>query len=143
MNVNPYAPGNANARVNRTPLVLAAIGAWAAAGYWALLTALLVFGAAMGSVSGLHVILPVVLIGFYAYRGVQMFKGDRRAARALLWLHGLGGIIAVLNVMSASGLLVVLQGVKVVIHIFGVVTVLMARRTLDAMVASGDALPMD
>ncbi len=131
--MNPYEPPRAvaveNARpVSKTPLLLAALGAWGAAAYWALLTALLAFGAAMGSVGATNLILPVILIALYATRGVQMLKGEARAIRSLLWLHGVGGVVAVMQVATSQGFFVALQAVKVVVHVFGIVTVLMARR---------------
>jgi hypothetical protein len=117
---------------NRTPFILAGIAAVLASLYWAGLTLLILVSVAGGAVSPTQVILPVVLILLYAWRGVQLFKGDPAAARRILWLHGLGGIMALIGAFSQTGLIVVLQGVKVVIHVFGVATALWAIRTSDA-----------
>lgn len=132
---NPYEPPRAavveetrERAGSRTTLLLAALGAWAASLYWAALTALIAFGAAMGSVSPTQVILPVVLIGLYAVRGFQIMKGQQRAIRSLMWLHGVGGVFACFQVVTSSGFFVALQAVKVLIHLFGIVTVLMARK---------------
>jgi hypothetical protein len=125
MNQNPYqppaayAPSAAAAGGNRGAFVLAAIGAWFAGVYWAAITLLIVLGMAMGSGSGLQLVLPCVLIGLYAVRGYQIFNGDPNAARRIIWLHGVGCIAAVLQVMQGHGFLVMLQGFKVVVHIFG------------------------
>lgn len=113
---------------NRTPFLLAAIGSAVASLYWAGLTALIAFGAAFGSVSAAQVILPCVLIGLYAWRAIQIFKGDPDAARRVLWLHGLGGATAILQIATGGTFMLVLQGIKLVIHIFGGVTAYQASR---------------
>jgi hypothetical protein len=140
MNRNPYqapqppqAPGPPGyppgaAAVNRTPFVLAAVGAGLASVYWAALTLLIGLGVALGSGSVTQVIVPGILIVLYAMRGWQIFKGDPNAARRILWLHGVGGVVAIMQMMQGSGLLVALQGVKVVIHVFGGVTAYLAQR---------------
>ncbi len=117
---------------NRTPFILAGVAAALASLYWAGLTLLILSSVAGGAVSPTQVILPLVLIALYAWRGVQLFKGDPAAARKILWLHGLGGIMALIGAFSQTGLIVVLQGVKVAIHAFGVATALWAIRTSDA-----------
>ena len=73
-------------------------------------------------------IQPCVLIGLYALRGYQLFKGDPAAATRVLWLHGIGGLMAILNIFSGSALLVVLQSIKLAIHVFGAVTAYLAQR---------------
>ena len=137
MNPNPYQPPNAQGPLpyapggpppDRTMFVLAAVGAGLASAYWAGLTLLIGLGAAYGSVSGFQAILPIVLIVLYAVRGVQIFKGDPAAARRILWLHGIGAISAVIQIGSGGGLFVVLQGIKILIHIFGGVTAYLAQR---------------
>jgi len=121
----PYDPYGAPARErieapSRTPFILAAVGAFCASGYWALLTLLLGFAAYTGGASGAQVIMPIVLIVLYAYRGVLVLKGDPRSARSLLALHGIGGVLAAVQLAAGAGLIVLfLQGLKVVIHIFG------------------------
>jgi hypothetical protein len=138
MNQNPYqpptayAPSSAVAPGNRGAFVLAAIGAWFAGVYWAAITLLLVMGMAVGSVSGMQLVLPCVLIGLYAVRGFQIFNGDPNAARRIIWLHGVGCIAALLQVTQGHGLLVFLQGFKVVVHIFGGITAYMALRGAGA-----------
>ncbi len=138
MNTNPYqAPTpyepadqrrDSPTPMNRTPFILAAVGAGLASGYWALLTLLIVFGVASGSVSGFHVVLPCVLIGLYALRGYQLFKGDPAAAKRILWLHGVGGVMALIQIFSGGTLIMVLQGIKLVIHVFGALTAYLAAR---------------
>ena len=109
---NPYQPPQAPFGYpqsappeNRTMFVLAAIGAGLASVYWAGLTLLIGLGAAMGSASMVQVILPIVLIVLYAVRGLQIFKGDRAAARRILWLHGLGCIAAFMQIAAGGGFL--------------------------------------
>lgn len=123
---NPY--GATPPPVNRTPFVLAAVGAFLASAYWAGLTLLITFGVATGAVSGFQIILPCVLIALYALRGYQLWKGDPAAATRVLWLHGIGGVMAVLQIASGGTILMVLQGIKLLIHIFGGVTAFMAQR---------------
>jgi hypothetical protein len=135
MNMNPYEPpraaGFATAvNVNRTPFVLAAIGALLASLYWAGLTLLIGVGVAVGSASPLQVLLPCVLIALYLARGFQIWKGDVNAARRILWLHGFGGIMALVQMSSGGALLVALQSIKIVIHIFGGVTAYLAQRAV-------------
>jgi hypothetical protein len=108
--------------------VLAAVGAGLASVYWAALTLLLGFGAAAGAVSGAQLILPCFLIAIYAVRAFQIFKGDPAAARKILWLHGLGALMAVFRLSSESSLIVVLNVVKIAIHIFGAATAYLAQR---------------
>ena len=128
---SPAAAGYAHGAPNRTLLVLAAVGAWLASAYWAALTLLLGFGVASGTVSGTRIFLPGVLIALYAWRGVQLFKGDAAAARRILWLHGAGGAIALFQMISGGGpLLMALQGIKVAIHVFGLVTAYLAMQSV-------------
>jgi hypothetical protein len=96
--------------------------------YWGLLTLLIGVGVASGGVSATRVVLPIVLIALYAYRGLQIFKGDQRAARSILWLHGIGGVMAVVQMASGSPVLIVLQGGKLLVHIFGGVAALLLTR---------------
>ncbi len=124
----PYASPQAGPPADRTMFVLAAVGAGLASAYWAGLTLLIGLGAAFGSISAFQVILPVVLIVLYAVRGVQIFKGDRAAARRILWLHGFGAISAVLQIASGGTLFVVLQGIKILIHIFGGITAYLVQK---------------
>ena len=74
---NPYQPpagADAMVAAERGKFVLAAIGAFLAAGYWALVTALTGLGAMMGTGSPANLVLPVVLIGLYAVRGYQISR---------------------------------------------------------------------
>jgi hypothetical protein len=120
---------------SRTPFILAALGAGLASVYWAGLTLLIASSVASGSLSPTQVILPLVLVALYALRGFQLFKGDPAAARRILWLHGLGGVMALIAAFSGTGVIVALQGVKLVIHAFGGATALWALRASAA--ASG------
>jgi hypothetical protein len=131
MNPNPYQPptsidgsAEASGRQNRTLFVLAAIGAGLAALYWAGL--ILMMG--LGSVSGAQFFLPCVLVGFYGWRGYQIFRGDASAAKRILWLHGVGLVMALLQMASGNPLLLLLYGVKIAIHLFGGVTAFLAQR---------------
>ena len=133
MSPNPYNPpqsayGVAEAAANRTPFILAAAGAWLASAYWAVLTLLIALGVSAGAGSATTLFLPCILIGLYAVRGYQLYRGDRRAASRILWLHGVGAVVAIFQAMS--GILVVMQVIKVAIHVFGGVTALLALRAL-------------
>jgi hypothetical protein len=144
MNQNPYEPpgqvappgylpgAEGTATMNRGPFILAAIGAILASVYWAGLTLLIGFGVAFGSTSMAQIILPCVLIVLYAVRGYQLFMGDPLAARRILWLHGAGGVAAIVQMATGTPLLVVLQGIKLLIHVFGGVTAYMAQRSFAA-----------
>jgi hypothetical protein len=125
----PAYPSAGAASANRTPFVLAAVGAGLASAYWAALTLLIGLGAALGSGSAAQVIVPCILVVLYAVRGWQIFKGDANAAKRILWLHGVGGVVAIMQMVSGSGVLVALQGVKVLIHVFGGITAIAASRT--------------
>ncbi len=126
-----YLPGGAKPPPSsRGPFVLAAIGAWLASVYWAALTLLVGLGAAIGNVSPTQLIMPCVLIGLYAFRGFQIFKGDANAAKAILWLHGIGAIMAVLQMFTGAGLVsMVLHGIKVAVNGFGGLTAYLAYRS--------------
>jgi hypothetical protein len=141
MTPNPYdppqhykqpaaGPGVAGAAGNRNLFVLAAIGAGLASLYWAALTLLIGVGVAIGTGSPVQIVLPFVLIALYAVRGYQLFRGDPAAARRILWLHGIGGLAAFVQMVSAGGFWGALQGVKILIHIFGGVTALLALRSI-------------
>ena len=80
------------APMNRTPYILAAVGAGLTSLYWAALALLIGVAASTGSGSPIQAILPFILIGLYAYRGYQVFQGMPAAANALLWLHGIGSV---------------------------------------------------
>lgn len=109
---------------NRTPFIMAGVGAFAASAYWAILTLLLGFAALTNGASGAQVIMPVILIVLYAYRGVNVMRGDARSARSLLALHAIGGIFAAIQIVTGGGgaIVVFLQALKVAIHIFGGIT---------------------
>lgn len=126
--MSSYDPDPAAPVPSKTPFLLAAIGSALAALYWAGLTALIAFAATFGSVSGAQIILPCVLIALYGWRATQIYKGDPDAARKVLWLHGLGGITAVIQIATGGPLMFVLQGIKLVIHIFGGITAFNASR---------------
>jgi hypothetical protein len=139
VNQNPYdapradgppwqAQGAMSATTNRGPFILAAVGAWLASAYWAALTLLIGLGAAIGTTSPAQIVLPCVLIVLYAVRGLQLFKGDPNAARRILWLHGIGGLAAIVYMASGGGFIVALQGVKLLIHVFGGITAYLALR---------------
>ena len=117
---------------NRTPFILAGIAAILASLYWAGFTLLVLLSISTGKVSPTQVVLPVVLIALYAWRGFQLFQGDPAAARRILWLHGIGGIMALVGAFTQPGIMVVLHGIKVVIHVFGVATAFWAMKTSDA-----------
>ncbi|HXU80664.1 MAG TPA: hypothetical protein VN914_04665 [Polyangia bacterium] len=127
---NPYQPPRAPDDEGRRNLfVLAAVGAFLASLYWALVTALLAFGIAKGSMEGTALILPVVLVAMYASRGYRIWKGDADAARGILWLHGLGMVMAVIHMTSGAAQVAALHGVKIAIHIFGLITAYLAQRS--------------
>jgi hypothetical protein len=138
MQPNPYeppvsAPGDPLASQlapNRGPFVLAAIGAGLASVYWAALTLLLMFGAYNGATSPVQLVMPAVLIFLYAQRGYQLYQGDPRAASRILWLHAVGGIIALISIATGTGLLQVLHGIKVAIHVFGGIAAYLALRSV-------------
>ena len=129
---NPYQPPDPQPGLvpSRTPFILAGIGALAASAYWALLTLLIGVGVSGGGVSPTRIILPIVLIGLYAVRGVQIFRGDARAAASILWLHGVGGVMAVIQMASGDPVLIALNAVKLLIHIFGGVTAYLAKKSV-------------
>jgi hypothetical protein len=143
MNGNPYEPPRPPGAlsnvpypqapaptVNRTPFVLAAVGAWCASGYWALMTLFVGIGVMNGSSSGVGLLLPVILIALYATRGVQIFKGDPAAVRRILWLHGIGALAALSQAAQSQGILAALQGLKVVINVGGLAAAFWALRSL-------------
>jgi hypothetical protein len=148
MNPNPYQPpaayqapvypgAVAAPAINKTPFILAAVGAWLASGYWALMTMLIGVGVFLGAGSGVQIILPCVLIALYAVRGFQLLKGDPAAARRILWLHGVGAVAALVQAMAGGGILAVLQGMKVVINIFGAIAAYAALRSYTEAVSRG------
>ncbi len=112
----------------RRPFVLAAIGSGLAALYWMGLTAIIALAVATGPLKATDLILPFILIALYAWRGSQILKGDPDAARRVLWLHGIGAVTAVIQIATGGMLMFVLQGVKLVIHIFGGVTAYQASK---------------
>jgi hypothetical protein len=119
VNSNPYEPPGFSAPQgppSKTPFILAAIGAFAASLYWAAL-ALMV---SRGESSGVQAIMPFVLAGLYGFRGFQVFSGDPGAAQRLLWLHGIGAAMTVFQMtQGGDGVVMLLQGIKVAIHLFG------------------------
>ena len=141
MNQNPYQPprtsgddrfSNGPDGSTRRALLLAAVGGWLAAAYWAAMTLLLGVGVATRHVSGMQVILPLFLIGLYIQRGYRVYQGDAMAAQRLMWLHGIGGAVAVLQMASAGAVLIVFYVVKVLVHVFGGFTAFRAHRALLA-----------
>jgi hypothetical protein len=85
-----------------------------------------------GKVSAAQLFLPVLLIGFYAFRGYQLFRGDPAAAKRLLWLHGAGAAVAILQIATGGVVLIVLQSMKLVIHLFGGIGAYLAHREIAA-----------
>lgn len=117
--------------VNRTPFILAGIGSLLTSAYWGLLTLLIGFAAATGNTSAFQLFFPVILIGLYAVRGVQVMKGDPAAAKRLIWLHGVGAVVGLTQLTSRESIVVVLYGVKIALHVFGCVTAYLASRAAD------------
>lgn len=133
MSTNPYqsplSSDGSPAAGSRTPYILAGIGALMASLYWGGLTLLIAIGVSGGSVSGFQMVLPILLIGFYAVRAFQLFQGQKSAAKSVLWLHGVGGAFAILQIVSGNPIAVVLQVIKLVIHVFGAITAYLAYRS--------------
>jgi hypothetical protein len=138
MNQNPYqSPGAyappatalAAAPQSRTLFILAGVGAFLASAYWALMTLLLVAGMAAGTVSGTTMVFPVILIVLYALRGLQILKGDVAATRRILWLHGVGAVAAVVQMMSGNVIVIGMNVIKVCVHIFGGTMAWLAHRS--------------
>lgn len=133
--MNPYeSPGGAGPESIGDParkkiFLLAAVGAGLASLYWAGVTALIGLAvAATDKVSGVQIILPCVLIGLYALRAFQLWKGNASAARSVLWLHGVGGALALFQLASGSSFIIVLNVIKAAIHIFGGITAYRASK---------------
>jgi hypothetical protein len=127
---NPYQPPGAPdqrepGQPNRTPFVLAAVGAGLASVYWA---AMVVLVLSMGAAADPQTFVPIVLVGFYGYRGYQIFGGDKQAAQRILWLHGIGVLMAFMQMMSGESGLAVFQGVKIAINVFGAITAYLATQ---------------
>jgi hypothetical protein len=99
---------------------VAAIAAFAAAAYWALLTFLI----GISGQSPIQMALPFLLIALYAYRGYQLLQGNVTAAQNLMWLHGIGAAVTVFQVVTEVAAPVLLI-VKLVIHAFGLATSIM------------------
>lgn len=135
---NPYEPpggGYTPAQTttfNRRPFVLAAIGAWLAALYWLGMTLLLGAAVASGGLGPAQLILPFVLIGLYAHRGWRLYNADPRMIRSILMLHGLGIFASIMQITAAKNEVVtIMNGVKIAIHVFGMITAFLAKRALD------------
>ena len=114
--------------MNRTPFILAAVGAGLTSLYWTALALLIGVAASTGSSNPLQVILPFVLIGLYAYRGYQVFQGEPAAANALLWLHGIGGVVSVMRMAGGDSIVILLYGIKIALHVFGAATAFWAMK---------------
>ena len=122
--MNPYGTSGPS----RSAFVLAAIGGWAAAAYWAALTFLIFTGVAAGAVSPVQIILPAILIALYAYRGWETFRGNPSAASGLMWLHILGAGLTIVQLVMGISFWPTVQVIKIVVHVFGAVTAFLARR---------------
>lgn len=108
--------------MNRTPFILAAVAAGLTSLYWAALA--LLMGVAGGPV---QVIVPVILICLYAYRGFQVFQGVPAAANTLLWLHGIGAVVSVMRMAGGDATVILLYGIKIGLHVFGAATAFWAK----------------
>ncbi len=129
--MNPYEAPRADVGVGTSPrssrrtlFVLAAIGAFLASAYWTALTILIVLSTEVSA----QLAIQVVLIGLYAVRGVQLWKGDPAAAQRILVLHVIGGVMAVIQAVMGNPIVIVLQVIKLAIHLFGGITAHLARR---------------
>ena len=131
---NPYAPpGNdvaldARART-KTLFFFAGGAAWLAAVWWAVVAAVTLFAVSAGNITPLFLVLPLFLVVAYAVRGAQIMKGDVRAAQRILLLHAVGAVAAILQLSSRRDIVVILNGVKVAIHLLGIGSAYWARRT--------------
>lgn len=134
MNQAPQAPYRTDygtmpaAQTTPVSFVLAALGAGLASIYWAGLTALIGLAVTTSAASPAQIIMPIVLIVLYAVRAVQIFKGNGAALNSALWLHGIGAVMGVVQMASGDSTIVILQGIKVAIHVFGGITAFAARR---------------
>ena len=139
MNQNPYqapsmlvsSPQGPAAAPNRTLFVLAGVGSLLACAYWAGMTLLLGLGMAMGTGSAFNLFFPVILIVLYAVRGLQILKGDVMATRRILWLHVVGSVAAVVQMMTGNVIMIALNAIKVCIHLFGGTTAVLATRSVN------------
>ena len=139
MNPNPYqapsmfvsSPQGPVAAPNRTLFILAGVGALLACAYWAGMTLLIGLGMATGTGSAVNLFFPVILIVLYAVRGLQILKGDVSATRRILWLHVVGGVAAVVQMMMGNVIVIALNVIKVCIHVFGAITAMLATRSAN------------
>ena len=75
---------------------------------------------------------PVILIPvLYGVRGFQIIKGDVAATKRITWLHVVGGIAAVVQMLTGNVLVMALNAVKVCIHLFGATTAVLATRSVS------------
>ena len=139
MNQNPYqapamvvpGPGVAADAPNRLLFILAGVGALLACAYWAGMTLLLGASMYLGSGSAANLLFPVILIVLYGVRGFQIIKGDVAATKRITWLHVVGGIAAVVQMLTGNVLVIALNAVKVCIHLFGATTAVLATRSVS------------
>jgi hypothetical protein len=133
MDEQPYR-SQAQKQQTRSPFVLlAAIGAGLASASWALMT--VIMGLALlspdsATSSPTMMLGPCLLIVLYAWRGIQIYQGDAGALTRILWLHGLGAVMSVVQFVTGGPLMWLLQGIKISTHIFGLVSAFLARRAL-------------
>ncbi len=136
MNAYGAPPLGSEPPVSKPPFVLAAIGAALAGAYWAALTFLIGVGVAYGGTPSTQVLIPCLLIGLYAFRAWQLYKGEPAALRRIMFLQGVGAAMAILGMLrNTSSMANVLQGVKLAIHVFGFVAGYLAKRQYDASLA--------
>jgi hypothetical protein len=133
MDEQPYR-FQTQAQQTRSPFVLlAAIGAGLASVYWAFMTVIMglaLFSPDHGSASPSTLLVPCLLIALYAWRGVQIYQGDSAALNRILLLHGLGAVVSVIQFAAGGPVMWLLQGIKIAIHVFGLVSAFLARRAL-------------
>ena len=101
--------------------------------YWLALTGLIGLAVSGGGASPGELLVPIILIGLYAVRAVQIWKGNPTALVSALWLHGIGGLMSIVQMAKGDAIVLVLYGIKLLIHVAGGVTAFVARKAfLDA-----------
>ena len=83
-----------------------------------------------GAIESYQLVMPIVLVALYAMRAYRVYTGDLRSARNLAWLHALGAIVAVVNIVQFNTpIITVLYGIKVVVHVVGGVPAFLLSRS--------------
>ena len=92
------------------------------------LASLFGFRVASGAATVPSILMSSVLIVLFTLRGFQLWRGDRSAAKKILFLHAADVIGLAQIFLGGSVLVTILVSIKVALHVFGAIAAYLSMK---------------